>query len=169
MIRALGAVLVAMGGAWMGLRAAEELRRRERSLEDMIGGLTLLEQELKLGGLPLGPLLRELANQTEGPAKTLFAACAKELDRADRRDFPTIWADLVRELPGLNSDARWALSRLGETLGRCDSESQRQTVASVRQRLEELCRHAEEERRRQGRVYQILGLTGGAFLVILLL
>ena len=40
---------------------------------------------------------------------------------------------------------------------------------SKRKRLTELVRRTEEERRRQGKVYQVLGLSGGAFLIILLL
>lgn len=169
MLRALGAVLVAAGGAWMGLRAAEELRRRERALEDMVSGLALLEQELGLGGLPLGQMFRMLSEQVRGPARNLFAACGAELFRTDRPAFPVIWSRLVQELPGLDPEARRTLSLLGETLGRCDGRSQQQAVAAVRKQLEEQRRRAGEDRRRQGRVYQILGLTGGAFLVILLM
>lgn len=169
MLRALGAVLIAAGGAWMGFRTADELRRRERALEDMVSGLTLLEQELGLGGLPLGPMFRALSEQVKGPAKTLFAVCGTELLRTDRPAFPVIWSKLVQELPGLDQEARRTLSLLGETLGRCDGRSQQQAVAAIRKQLEEQRRRAGENRRRQGRVYQILGLTGGAFLVILLM
>lgn len=169
MMRALGAVLVAAGGAWLGLRAAEELRRRERALDDMVSGLALLEQELGLGGLPLAPMFHALSEQVRGPAKNLFAACGSELLRTDRPAFPVTWSRLVEELPGLDKEARRTLSLLGETLGRCDSGSQQQAVKVVRTQLEELRCRAGEERRRQGRVYQILGLTGGAFLVILLM
>lgn len=169
MLRALGAVLVAAGGAWMGLWAAEELRRRERALEDMASGLALLEQELGLGGLPLGPMFRALSEQVRGPAKALFAACGAELSQTDRPTFPVIWSRLVQELPGLDREARRTLSLLGETLGRCDGMSQQQAVAAVRRQLEEQRRRAGEDRRKRGRVYQILGLTGGVFLVILLI
>ncbi len=169
MMRALGAVLVAFGGAWIGLRAAEELRRQERALEDMVSGLALLEQELELGGLALGPMFCTLSKQVSGPARDLFAACGRELSGTDRPAFPVIWSRLVQKLPGLNREARRTLSLLGETLGRCDGRSQQQAVAAIRKQLEELRRRAGEERRRQGRVYQILGLTGGAFLVIMLM
>ena len=39
----------------------------------------------------------------------------------------------------------------------------------LRRRLEELAGRTDGERRRLGKVYQALGLSGGAFLVILLL
>ena len=54
-------------------------------------------------------------------------------------------------------------------LGRYEADSQRQALEHARQALEREELRAEEERRRLGRVYQALGLSGGAFLVILLL
>ena len=45
----------------------------------------------------------------------------------------------------------------------------RERASAARRRLEELAGREQEESRRQGRVLQALGLSGGAFLVILLL
>ena len=64
---------------------------------------------------------------------------------------------------------RSVLFLLGDTLGRYDGERQREALAAARRRLEELSARLEEDSRRRGRVYQALGLSGGAFLVILLL
>ena len=58
---------------------------------------------------------------------------------------------------------------LGETLGRCGADRQLEALSSARRRLEALSARLEADSRRQGRVYQALGLSGGAFLVILLL
>ena len=73
------------------------------------------------------------------------------------------------ELELLSLDSRAALLLLGEVLGRYEADSQRQALEHARQALEREEQRAQEERRRLGRVYQALGLSGGAFLVILLL
>ena len=57
MVRLLGAALVAGGCAWLGFRRALELRDRVRALEQMAGGLALVERELALGAPPLPRLL----------------------------------------------------------------------------------------------------------------
>ena len=75
----------------------------------------------------------------------------------------------VDELELLSLDSRAALLPLGEVLGRYEADSQRQALEHARQALEREEQRAQEERRRLGRVYQALGLSGGAFLVILLL
>ena len=169
MMRLLGAALVAAGAAWLGFRAAAALSLRARALEEMAQGLALLEQELELDGPPLPQLMERLGEETRGPAKALFRDCRQALDRLEREPFSQAWERLVRAREELGREGRAALLPLGEPLGRCGCEEQQRAVNRVRQRLTELARRTEEERRRQGKVYQVLGLSGGAFLIILLL
>ena len=169
MVRLLGAALVAAGAAWLGFRAAAALSTRARALEEMAQGLALLEQELELDGPPLPQLMERLEGGTRGPAKALFRDCRRALDELERESFSQAWERLVRSREELGREGRGALLSLGETLGRCDCGEQRRAVSRVRKRLTELARRTEEERRRQGKVYQVLGLSGGAFLIILLL
>ena len=143
MMRLMGAVLVAFGAAWLGLTTAAELGRKVRRLEQLSIGLELLERELWERGSPLPQVLEELSLRTGEPASTLFAQCSAACGRLDREPFPDAWRRLVTELEGLTPEARAALDRERE--------------------------RAEGEKLRMGRVYQALGLSGGAFLVILLL
>ena len=76
---------------------------------------------------------------------------------------------LAEEQAGLPPEGRAILSALGDTLGRYEAPRQREALSAARRRLEELAVRLEADSRRQGRVYQALGLSGGAFLVILLL
>lgn len=169
MVRLLGAALVAGGCAWLGFRRALELRDRVRALEQTARGLALVERELALGAPPLPRLLEGVAGRCTGPAAELFAGCARALARPDRESFSALWQDQVARLEGLGEEGREALAPLGELLGRYDCQEQRAGLAAVRGRLEELAALARADSRRRGRVYQALGLSGGAFLVILLL
>lgn len=169
MMRLLGATLVAAGCGWMGFRAAAALGCRVRALEDMADGLSLLAQEMELDEPPLPQLMERLVRRCRGPAKLLFRDCRQALDRLEEEDFSRAWRKLVAERRELGEEGRQALLPLGDILGRCGCEDQRRGADSVRRRLTELAARAEEDRRRQGKVYQALGLSGGAFLVILLL
>ena len=169
MIRLMGAVLVAAGGAYLGFQAAAALRRRVRALRQLEAGLALLERELELNAPPLVQLLARGAARSEGPAKALFEGCLQGLDRLDREEFSCLWRRLAEEQAGLPPEGRAILSALGDTLGRYEAPRQREALSAARRRLEELAVRLEADSRRQGRVYQALGLSGGAFLVILLL
>ena len=168
MLRMTGAVLVAAGAAWLGFQAAAGLRSRTRAIRDMAGGLAVLERELELNAPPLSRLLERVAAHSQGPARGLFQGCARGLDRLDREDFSSLWRQMVRERTELTPEGQAVLLPLGDTLGRYDGERQREALAAARRRLEELAGRLEADSRRQGRVYQVLGLSGGAFLVILL-
>ena len=70
---------------------------------------------------------------------------------------------------GLDGPGRLALEELGEVLGRYDGDGQREALAHTRAELSRALEQAREAREKQGRMYQVLGITAGAFLVILLL
>lgn len=169
MVRLMGAVLVAAGAAWLGFGAAAGIGERVRALSDMAGGLAVVEQELELSGAPLPLLVGQAASRSRGCARELFSDCGSELKELEREDFPTLWGRLVLKHRELGEEGQRLLLPLGDVLGRCGCGEQKQRVACVRQRLEELAAREMERQRREGRVYRALGLSGGAFLVILLL
>ena len=106
MVKLLGAALVAGGCAWLGFRRALELKDRVRALEQMAGGLALVERELALGAPPLPRLLEGAAGRCDGPAAELFAGCARALARPDREGFPALWRDQVARLEALGEELR---------------------------------------------------------------
>lgn len=169
MWKLLGAVLVAAGSGWLGLSAASGLTSRLRAVQAMIAGLELLERELWEHGTALPELMAALAQRCSPPAADFFKQCAQGCARLDRVPFGESWRQAVNGLELLSPEGRAALLPLGEVLGRYEADSQRQALEHARQALEREELRAQEERRRLGRVYQTLGLSGGAFLVILLL
>ena len=169
MVHLLGACFLAAGCGWLGIRAAEGLRRRCRSLRQMAQALALVEREMELSSPPLQQLLEGVARRSAGPAKGLMAACAEGLDHLDQETFSGLWRRQVRGLEELGKEGQAVLEPLGDVLGRYDNRAQKEETAAARQNLERLACRLEEERRRQGRVYQVLGLSAGAFLAILLL
>lgn len=169
MVRVLGAALVAAGGAVLGFQAAAGLRRQVRALEQMAQGLLGLEGELEITAPPLPRLMERCAGRSEGPARELFASCAQGLERLDREELSALWRRLVGERTELGPEGQDVLAPLGEVLGRYEADRQREALSTARRRLEEMADRVERDYRRRGRVYEALGLSGGAFLVILLL
>ncbi len=169
MVHLTGAILLAAGCGWLGFQAAEGLRRKSRSFRQLAQALALVERELELGAPPLPQLLERVAGRSAGPAKQLLEACRRGLDRLEEEDFSQLWRRQVAAMEILGAEGQAVLSPLGDVLGRYEGRAQQERTAAVRRGLEELAGRWEEERRRQGRVYQVLGLSAGAFLVILLL
>lgn len=167
MLHSLGAVLLLLGGTALGLGAAEGLRGKVRTLEELEGGLELLERELQLRLTPLPELLEALGPRCAPGVAALFDTCLKEIQAG--QGVARGWARGVEGLSACSEDSRRALAPLGQVLGRYEAQEQCQAIAAVRQELLRLRRLQWEDSRRLGRVYSALGATAGAFCAIVLL
>ena len=169
MIRLMGAVLTAAGCAWLGFQAAEGLRRQVWELRRTSAGLSLLEGELELSTPPLAQLLARGESSSQGMVQTLFRNCRQGLESLEREDFPTLWQRQISQLDLLGQEGQAILTPLGHILGRYESERQRAVLSAASHRLNELADRLEQENQGKSRVCQALGLSGGAFLAIMLL
>lgn len=170
MMRLVGAALLSGGSVLLGFCAVRHMDRRVGDLGWLVTGLETMIRELDYRLAPLPELLDRAAGETEGSAALFFRLCARGAEHLNGRSFRTVWcqaaeaAQLRLEQPDLA-----LLEQLGGVLGRYDGDSQCKALRASAQRLEEQRRQAAEQRGRLGRVYGILSLTAGAFLVILLI
>lgn len=168
MMRVMGAALLALGGGYMGFRASEELSHRAAVLDDLTASLALLEQNLSLGGYGLCECFRTLANRGGGEVRNFFSSCAEGMGALEKTPFPALWSGLCGELP-IGAEGQHILCRLGEVLGRCEAERQVRALRSAGEALSRLSGELREQYRCQGKVFQAVGVSAGAFLAILLL
>ena len=103
MIRLLGALLTAGGGAFLGLSAARRLKRRARVLRQLAGALEQMDREVAFRLTPMPRLMEQLAAWPE-PVGTLFAHCRRGLEDLGERSLAEIWrtalADTDLDLEG---------------------------------------------------------------------
>ena len=165
MLKLIGALLLAGGAGALGCSAAAQLSRRVAVLRALLGALEGMEREIAFRLTPMPELLERAAAESPPPVCTLFARCRTLLDELGERSMAELWREALEQgRPG-----RLALEELGEVLGRYDGDGQREALAHTRAELSRALEQAREAREKQGRMYQVLGITAGAFLVILLL
>ena len=167
-IKLLGCTCVAAAAACLGLRAAARLRGQVRALDELATGLELLEQELDLHAPELEVLMRDLSGRTWGAAKQLFSSFAEML-KSEEGAVSENWERCVSDLEWVIQEGKVCLYGLGEVLGRYDCREQRDCVAAVRRRLESVREAERAQCQNRCRTCQTVGLSGGAFLIILLL
>ena len=86
------------------------------------------------------------------------------------RSLSQIWRQALTEVSlGLDAQTLDTLAGLGDLLGRYDGEGQKEALEQARLQLCQDLRRAEEDQAQRGHMYRVLGLTAGAFLVIVLL
>ena len=169
MIRIIGAALLMAGCGGLGLSAVKRLDSRVRDLRELSAGLEILQRELGWRLAPLPEALEAAAGGTHERAARFFAYCAQESKQLAGTPFRTLWSRGLERSPlRLSREDRALLEQLGPVLGRYDGDSQRQAVENVLTGLIRQQTQAEDDRRRLGRVYGVLGLTAGLFLTLML-
>ena len=170
MIRILGAALLTVGCGGLGLSAVKRLDDRVRDLRELSTGLEILQRELSWRLSPLPRALEAASGGTNGRAAQFFICCAKGTEQPAGAPFRILWdRGLEQCYLQLSREDRALLGQLGSVLGRYDGDSQRQAVENVLAGLSRQQAQAEDDRRRLGRVYGVLGVTAGLFLTLVLI
>lgn len=169
-MRLVGAVCLAGGSALLGFCAVEHMKSRVRDLRRLLAGLETMLRELDYCLAPLPELLCRAAEQTDGRVKLFFELCAKGAEHLNGRTFQAVWDQAAEAAQlRLERDDLLLLEQLGTVLGRYDRNSQHRALAGAITRLEDQCGRAAEQSRQLGKVYGVLGITAGTFLLILLI
>lgn len=170
MLKLLGAVLLMGGASAIGFSAAAHLRARVNCLRSLERTLEFMERELAFRLTPVPALFSSLARSAQEPASTFYKLCVKGLENLGEKPLNVLWGEALEyaKLPLQDDEAR-TLAELGDVLGQYDGEGQREALALTRERLTHFLERAEEERGRMEKVYCALGLSSGAFLLLVLL
>ena len=170
MLRLMGAALLTAGSAALGFGAVRRLDGRVRDLRGLLAGVETLQRELGWRLADLSEGLELAAGEVGGRPARFFRLCAQGAEHLDGRSFQQVWQAGLDECQlRLDREDREPVEQLGAVLGRYDGDSQRQALKGAAARLERRQAQAAEDRKRLGRVYGVLGMTAGLFLVILLI
>ena len=170
MIRLIGAALLTGGGAALGFGAVRHLEQRVQDLDQLYVGLAVIKRELNWRMTPMPELLARAAKETKDRVSDFYRLCSVGAGHLNGRPFYRIWQQGLTSVQlRIEPEDRAVVEQLGGVLGRYDGENQRTALDEALTRLEEQRKCAVEQRSRLGKVYGTLGLTAGAFLVILLI
>ena len=166
-MRLWGALLVIAGAVMLGVCAVRQLKQREKDLHELIAGLEVIHRELGSRLMPIPELLKQAAEETTGEAAVFFRLCAEKITCMDGKSFCSVWKESLN-VSHLHLELvdRETVERLGSVLGRYDEEMQCRSIEKAINRLEALYQQAMESSAQLGKVYTVLGLTGGVLLVI---
>lgn len=161
-MRVLGALAVAAAGLLLGIRSAEELRRREKLVRELCLFLERLRCELEELRSPLPELFASLG-EGDGTLAPLWRVLSEGLFRGE--SFGPLWTGVMEALPRREGEI---LARLGSVLGRYGVSELIPVLDRCRRELELSLEEASRRRRELSRVYIGLGAAGGMMLAVLL-
>lgn len=164
-MRYIGAVFVIVSLFAAGVCKARECRMCCDTLQSAIAMLDLISSEICTMRSPINRLTKRMEACLEGEIKCFASKLSSELDRLGEERFCAIWRSaLISCVSSLPEDCLEAVVSLGNSIGRYDSEMQKQSLDGCRAVL---CAHLELIRPElKSRQKMYIGLFGGIGMIV---
>ncbi|MFG6331738.1 MAG: stage III sporulation protein AB [Lachnospiraceae bacterium] len=170
MLKLLGIFCILAGSTGFGIRMAKELDQRVEELRMLQQLMLSLRGEIRYLHRPLAEAFFHLSEYAAAPFGEFFRRTAQELECRRGSTAGEIWSRNQRiclaELH-ISPRERLELERLGRMLGYLDVEMQVNTLDHYLEQLKLSTGQAGETANNCRRLYQYMGILGGAAFVIL--
>lgn len=172
MIKWLGVGFILFSCAAIGFEMSNQLGQRIEALRIIKRIIFMLRGEIKYGNAPLGEAFASIGNRMESPYREFLVETAREIEHLNGTTFRGIWEKMkekyLKEVPLSKKDLEKLLD-FGDHLGYLDKEMQLNTIELYLEQLEEEILNAQNNLKRNGRLYQSLGIMGGILITILII
>jgi|SRR5690625_4705202 len=171
MLKLIGAMLVLVSGAMIGLYQANRLSDRPRQIRHLLRALQRLETEIGYGLTPLPEALQKMARTSPPPTRLIWEEIATQMDQTSGESTMEIWSTTTEKYwrrTCMSKAEKEVLMQLGHVVGISDRTDQLKHVQLAKEQLQAEEEEAIEERDRYSKMWRTLGVLGGAFVVILM-
>lgn len=169
MLKILGSVAVILSGAMLGAIKREELKRRERELEDFYLVLEEIENEFKCLKSSLPNALERVLPRCKTNVYGLIEAVLTRLKSAEGVRAATAWKDALGDIQlSITKEDYAVFEQFGNGLNGADFDSQLKNITYVKQKLSNCIAEAQQSRKTNGKLALQLGTFGGITIVLLL-
>lgn len=170
MLKLLGIICILSGSTGLGLSFARELDLRIQELSQIQQLMLLLRGEIRYMHQPLPEAFLHLSGNAPAPFREFFSHMAEDLQQRNGQTAEEIWKRNLKQYfwgLHLNRQEMKDLEKLGGMLGYLDVEMQVNALDYYLEQLRLSVCHAQEAAKSRRKLYQYMGVLGGAALVIL--
>ena len=172
MLKILGCFCIFAGCSYFGLRIAGIYKKRTELFRFLQNGLALLETEINYTSTPLPLALERVGKKMNKDCQPLFIKAATVLQQKKGMTADEAWSAgvqaLCKEVP-LTGEEKELLYIFGHGLGGSAREEQVKNIALTRRQLSLVEKAVEEEQAKNQKLWQYLGFSLGAVLVLILI
>lgn len=163
----IGAILIIFGCGFVGWNITASWKKEETALCQLIRSLDYMQCELQFRLTPLPDLCLQASREQKGNISAFLRVLSEELESQISPDVASCVRVAAAKSGQLPNRVRNALTLLGSSLGRFDTEGQIRGLEQVRQFCRDEIKNMNENKENRLRSYQTLSLCAGAALAIL--
>ena len=167
MIKYIILIMLLFCSSYIGILISKKYQSRVSELKEMKSFLTIFSTKIKLTYEPIPKIFEELGSKENSNISYIFKTASEKM-----RDLPAgeAWIkSLENQNTNLKKEDIEVLKKLSNLLGKVDLEGQVSEIELVDSFLDKQIEAAEEESKKNQKMYKTLGVTVGLAMVIVLI
>lgn len=172
MLKVLGAALVLGSSLLYGWKLREQLADHVNQLLAIRELFKMLSGEIAYAKAPLPEAFARIARRQGGMVSEILLEIAGRMEQPGEGSLGELWCEVWEQHRGellLREEELWIIQGMGKNLGYLDIEMQLGHIAMYTGQLEERIAQASRELTAKQKLYQYLSVTGGLFLILVLI
>lgn len=150
----------------IGLAISKAYENRVVELKEFKNILNIMKTKIKFTYEPLADIFRQISNNCETNVEKIFGQMSNQINYFQTRE---VWENCIQQADiSINQEDKNILKKLGKLLGQTDVEGQISEIEVIENFLDTQIEKAEEEKKKNQKMYKTLGITIGLIFVIIL-
>ena len=150
----------------IGMTISKTYENRVIELKEFKNILNIMKTKIKFTYEPLAEIFKQIANNNETNVEKIFGQMANQITYFQTRE---VWENCIQEADiSINQEDKDILKKLGKLLGQTDVDGQISEIDVTENFLNMQIEKAEEEKKKNQKIYKTLGITVGLIFVIIL-
>ena len=150
----------------IGLVISKTYENRVVELKEFKNILNIMKTKIKFTYEPLAEIFKQIANNNDTNVEKIFGQMANQITYYQTRD---VWENCIQDADiSINQEDKDILKKLGKLLGQTDVEGQVSEIEVTQNFLNMQIEKAEEDKKKNQKMYKTLGVTIGLIFVIIL-
>lgn len=150
----------------IGLKISKTYENRVNELKEFKNILNIMKAKIKFTYEPLAEVFTSISNKNETNIEKIFGKMSNQIKYLHTRQ---VWENCIQEADiSINQEDKEILKKLGKLLGQTDVQGQISEIEVTEGFLDIQIEKAEEEKKKNQKMYKTLGVTIGLIFVIIL-
>lgn len=171
LIKGIGGLIIIVSSGLMGMLLSNKYSMRPKIIRKLRFSLQMLETEIIYGSTPLPYAFYNIGAKSERPWGAFFIEVSDNILKRKYYNMEDAWNNSIEKHLSnsfLNKLDIELIKNFGKIVGKSDTEDQKKHFKLIYAQLEHHEEMAEEERRKNERMYRSLGFLLGTALYIIL-
>lgn len=150
----------------IGILISKSYQNRVVELKEFKNILNIMKTKIKFTYEPLAEIFKQIAKENQTSIEKIFGQMANQLTYNQAKD---VWEDCIQNADiSIKQEDKDILKKLGKLLGQTDVDGQISEIEVTESFLDMQIEKAEEEKKKNQKIYKTLGVVAGLVFVIIL-